>query len=428
MPSQILLKGGMLLVRDESKRVVCQQSDLLIQDDRIYEIGYDIQPSEGARVIDCTGTLVSPGFVDTHRHQWQSQQKGLHADQVLLDYYYSGNLGSSHYTPEDMFWGVLSSSLEAIDIGTTTVVDHARVNYSSDHSDSCSRQRGYSWNNCFWYSLYLCYCAYPRVETWEPELKIGKNPVAKGVIDTFRELAAMQLFGPRGRVRLGFAMDTIFKQPQLLKDIFAQVRELGAYLITSHITRVNSSSICSSSIPGQMETALQVTRIRRLEGQMRDRKWDGTIGPSVEEALNLRTILGAQAIGLSDKIGSLTVGKKADIVIFNSNTPAMVAAADCNPVAAILLHSSVRDIETVIVDGVIRKENSSLNRFSIPQDIKQKEETDVSASKPRGWDVRKELQKSRQRLKEVWDNIDEDTARNGLIRSFSQNLTLGSDK
>ncbi|KAH7145422.1 hypothetical protein B0J13DRAFT_675111 [Dactylonectria estremocensis] len=497
MPSQILLKGGTLLVHDKNKRVICQQSDLLIQDDRIHEIGHDIRPSEGASVVDCTGTLVSPGFVDTHRHQWQSQQKGLHSDQVLLDYYHSGNLGSSHYEPEDVFWGVLSSSLEAIDAGTTTVVDHAHVNYSSEHCKEAIRGTIASGIRCI-----LCYCAHPRVETWQPELKIDNNPVAEGVMDTFSELAALQPFGPRGRVRLGFAIDAMFVRPQVLKDTFAQVRKLGAHLITSHVTRVSmldsqpspvtvlhdnkllgpdvllshanhvsadelrhikdsgahlsstplselqmghghpiclqpeflplssvgtdSSSICSSSIPGQMETALQVTRARRLEEQMRNRNWDGTIGPSVEDAFNLGTILGAQAVGLDGEIGSLTVGKKADIVIFNSKTPAMVAAADCNPVAAILLHSSVRDIEAVIVDGVIRKEDSALNRFTIPPDIKQKEQVDVNTAESCGWDdVRKKLDESRKRLKGVWDGIDEDSARNGLIRSFLQNLTLG---
>ncbi|KAF9783572.1 hypothetical protein IL306_009312, partial [Fusarium sp. DS 682] len=109
-------------------------------------------------------------------------------------------------------------------------------------------------------------------------------------------------------------------------------------------------------------------------------------------------------------------------------TPAMLAAADCNPVAAIVLHSSPRDIQTVIVDGVIRKENSSLIRIAIPQDITQKEEMDVNASESCHWsDVVKELDNSRQKLKKIRDDIDEDAARNGLIRSFLEAVALGSD-
>jgi cytosine/adenosine deaminase-related metal-dependent hydrolase len=89
-PSHILLRGGTLLIHDEHDRVIPKKSDLLIQDDRIAPIDNNIQPPEGIQVIDCADSLVSPGFIDTHRHLWQSQQKGLHFDQILLDYYHSG--------------------------------------------------------------------------------------------------------------------------------------------------------------------------------------------------------------------------------------------------------------------------------------------------------------------------------------------------
>jgi cytosine/adenosine deaminase-related metal-dependent hydrolase len=41
-----------------------------------------------------------------------------------------------NYTPEDIFWGQLGGCLEALDAGTTTVVDHAHMNYSPKHSKS----------------------------------------------------------------------------------------------------------------------------------------------------------------------------------------------------------------------------------------------------------------------------------------------------
>lgn len=68
---------------------------------------------------------------------------------------------------------------------------------------------------------------------------MDNNPLAEGVMDTFGDLAAMQPFDPRGRVRLGFAMDAMFVRPQVLKDTFAEVRKLGAHLSTSHVTRVS---------------------------------------------------------------------------------------------------------------------------------------------------------------------------------------------
>ena len=45
----------------------------------------------------------------------------------------SGILQSSNYSPHEVFWGQLAGCMEAIDAGTTTVVDHSHLNYSPDH-------------------------------------------------------------------------------------------------------------------------------------------------------------------------------------------------------------------------------------------------------------------------------------------------------
>jgi N-acetylglucosamine-6-phosphate deacetylase len=72
--------------------VIPSRADLLITRDCITHIDTVIEQSEDMEVIDCSDTIISPGFVDTHHHPWQSQQMVLHADQILLDYYHSGML------------------------------------------------------------------------------------------------------------------------------------------------------------------------------------------------------------------------------------------------------------------------------------------------------------------------------------------------
>ncbi|KAI7974974.1 hypothetical protein EIK77_002754 [Talaromyces pinophilus] len=182
----------------------------------------------------------------------------------------------------------------------------------------------------------------------------------------------------------------------------------------------DSNSISTSSIPVQANTALQITRARQMAKNIKDGTWDGTIGPRAEDAFNLGTLLGARAIGLGDEIGSLVVGKKADIVIFQGQSPTMLLASDRDPVAAVILHSSVRDVQTVIVDGIIRKENGFLCPIDVPTDIIMHTETSSRGNKVLAWkDVANLLSDSRLRLEAVKSEIyDEDAARNGLIRSF----------
>jgi hypothetical protein len=53
---------------------------------------------------------------------WQTQLKGHHVNELLLDYFPIGNLSGSLFTPQDVYWSQLAA-LELIDSGTTMVVD-----------------------------------------------------------------------------------------------------------------------------------------------------------------------------------------------------------------------------------------------------------------------------------------------------------------
>ena len=89
----ILLKNGVVLIHDAENHVVPTQTNILIENGKIAKIGSDIEASDGAEVIDCTDKIVSPGFVDTHHHGWQTQLKGRHANEQLLEYMVTGGYG-----------------------------------------------------------------------------------------------------------------------------------------------------------------------------------------------------------------------------------------------------------------------------------------------------------------------------------------------
>ncbi|KAF4992232.1 hypothetical protein FDECE_13784 [Fusarium decemcellulare] len=147
----------------------------------------------------------------------------------------------------------------------------------------------------------------------------------------------------------------------------------------------------------QMRLALQHARHHRNQKIIDNDKFPRkNIGTS-EEAFNMGTIAGARAIRMESQIGSLAVGKLADIVIFDSTSPTMICAAQHDPVTAVVRHSTIRDVNTVIIDGVVRKRGGVL----LPVNLDAQQE--ISKSHSRVGDISweetaEELIESRERV------------------------------
>jgi cytosine/adenosine deaminase-related metal-dependent hydrolase len=162
----------------------------------------------------------------------------------------------------------------------------------------------------------------------------------------------------------------------------------------------------SADMLSQMRLALQSARGTRNQQFVEQGKLPRAVGATVEQAFNLGTIMGARAVGMGAEIGSIGVGKLADIVVFDGQSPGMICAAEHDPVAAVVLHASVRDIETVVVDGQIRKLGGKL----VSADV------DDRAEGPMDWpQVAVKLLHSRQRLEEMLEAADKDGARKAVM-------------
>jgi cytosine/adenosine deaminase-related metal-dependent hydrolase len=188
--------------------------------------------------------------------------------------------------------------------------------------------------------------------------------------------------------------------PVCFRSDFQSISSLG----------IDCHSVTSADIPGQMRMALQTARGIRNQNILNAGKTPRTIKFRVEQAFNLGTIQGARAVGMEAEIGSLAEGKFSDILIFDPLSPAMICAAIQDPVASIVLHSSVRDIDTVIVDGVIRKESRRL----LPVQIDKDEDSTLLEWR----DVAVELLKSRDNIEEKVKGIDYGKAKESIIQAF----------
>ncbi|KAL3443386.1 hypothetical protein BJX65DRAFT_199441 [Aspergillus insuetus] len=103
----------------------------------------------------------------------------------------------------------------------------------------------------------------------------------------------------------------------------------------------------------QMRLALQVQRARKL-----DRRVDQLLPSKTVDALRLATIGGAEVMQMESVIGSITPGKKADLVIFRCDDIDTVPVVD--PVGTVVFHASPKNIDTVILNGKIVKRDGQL--------------------------------------------------------------------
>ncbi|KAF5232071.1 hypothetical protein FAUST_8933 [Fusarium austroamericanum] len=81
---------------------------------------------------------------------------------------------------------------------------------------------------------------------------------------------------------------------------------------------------------------------------------------SIQAAFNLATIKAARAINMDKEIGSIAVGKLANLIIFGASSPSLGCAAENDPLTAIVRQAGVREVETVIVGGKVRKRDGVL--------------------------------------------------------------------
>ena len=124
-------------------------------------------------------------------------------------------------------------------------------------------------------------------------------------------------------------------------------------------------------------------------------------------------VRGARAVHMTERVGTLAEGKLADVNIFSATSPGMVCAAEHDPVAAVVRHSSIRDIEMAIVDGVIRKENGGL----LPVTVNSK--TAGDGTKDVEWDqVAKHVLKSRDQVQGKLEKLSTDAGKRMLVKRW----------
>jgi 5-methylthioadenosine/S-adenosylhomocysteine deaminase len=426
-----LIRGGIVLTQDDALGEMAG-ADILVEDDRIAEVGRGLS-ADGARVIEADGDIVIPGFVDTHRHTWETSIR-TSAPDYTLGAYFGAILDkfAPNYRPDDVYAGNLWGSLECINAGITTLVDWSHIMNTSEHADEAIRglrESGirsvfaFGFPNTsiqdWWFGpdyggsveridgdvarrirsqvlnddqglitmalatrgTNFCKEDVVRYE-WELAKELGINITVHVAMDRFgytkmqlRKLHEMDLLYPN---------TTYIHSSHLLPDEWQLVQDSGGNVSLAPQIELQmghgwapaatasklgipvglSSDVATTASSDQftqMHAIFASERARRHEAAW-DEDLDGnTPTPDLvdsRQVLRWATLEGAMVAGVSDRTGSITPGKKADIVIIDGS--AVNVAPIIDPVGAVVCAADISNVKTVLVDGAVLKEDFKL--------------------------------------------------------------------
>lgn len=128
-----LIRGGSVVTVDPGLGDF-ERADILVEDGAIAAIEPDLGAVD-AEVVEAEGSIVIPGFVNTHLHTWQHALRGVCADWTVKDYTrcWRVTLGPM-YRPEDMRAGNFVGALDSLNAGTTTIIDYCHNLVTRDHA------------------------------------------------------------------------------------------------------------------------------------------------------------------------------------------------------------------------------------------------------------------------------------------------------
>ncbi|QSO49387.1 amidohydrolase family protein [Alicyclobacillus mengziensis] len=414
MSDKVLIRNGCVLTMDDTLGNY-ETADILIEDGKIVAVQPNLDVTE-AKVVDATGMIVLPGFVDTHRHVWEAVIRNAGADwslQTYLGHLYFGGLGGK-LRPEDVYIGNLLGALEALDAGITTMLDWSMVN-SPEHGDEMVRALQESGiRGVFAHGTPLLgagdYWSRDSILTHSHDAKRMKEKyfsskdqlLTMGLairgpefssweatlhdVNLARELDAICTmhvgFGSWGFV--DHSIEKMYKAGLLGPDMnlvhansitdeaCRMIAETGTsvsvtpevemmmghgYPLTGRLLEqggrptigIDVVTSTGGDMFAQMKFAVQADRQRVNAPVLARGEMPLTLNVSAAEVLKFATMDGARALGLEAKVGSLTPGKQADIVMIRATDINLTPMND--PIGAVVLCAHTGNVDTVFVAG-----------------------------------------------------------------------------
>jgi len=411
--SRIVIAEGHVLSMDAGIGEL-ERGDVLIEDEQIVAVERDLGELDAER-IDAAGAVVMPGFVDTHRHTWQTALRGICADWSLLDYFLGmRSTLSPRYTAQDVYVGNYAGALEALDAGVTTILDFSHCNNTPEHADrAIDGLADAGIRAVFAYGYYAPPRAEPHFTSHEMRiadsrrvngalsqrpgglLSMGISLTEPGLIpfaDTCREVetarelnaviathtaciwgmpsgldqfAACGLLGPdivhvhcnacteRDWTLLQRSDAKISVTPETELQMGMGHPPIERALQAGLVLSLSCDVVSSNSgdMFTQMRLGLQDARARANERFHARRTDPSDLAFNTRDALGWATTGGARALGMDGRIGSLAPGKQADVIVVGPGEDRLNMIAPVDAAGAIVQQANASNVRDVLVAG-----------------------------------------------------------------------------
>jgi 5-methylthioadenosine/S-adenosylhomocysteine deaminase len=403
-PNRTLLKGGVVLSFDPNVGDF-EKADVLIEGSKIVAVRPDI--SAEATPIDASRMIVLPGFIDTHHHLYQSALRNVLANGVLADYFRDiSGAATNHYRAEDAYVGNLIGALRSMDAGITSVTDLSQVSNTPEHSDALIKGLVDSGIRAIY--------AYSRGSGPDAKWPGDVERLQKRYFSSADELVTLALgtgvnkeqwllarkfglriythvvggnrgIGPEDVIKLGaeglMGPDNVYIHfTNGANDHMRRIADTGGSLsIACPIEmamrhgmppiqqaldagiRPSLSSDVETTMAADMFTQMRsVFTLQRALVNDRSIKGEKDVPPLLKarDVIEFATLQGARANGMEEKLGTITPGKQADIVMLRTDLTNTLPFN--NAYGAIVTAMDTSNVDTVFIAGKAVKRAGAL--------------------------------------------------------------------